>query len=73
MVNSGYELEVNESTGVNWDLDRMKLALGGGIVSFPRGLGRARQQFVRDDNQRYVPMSVNDYRATEIVRGLILG
>jgi hypothetical protein len=57
----------------NFDLDRMRKSVESGTVSFPRGIGRARQQFLRDDNRRFTPPNVDSYHGAECVRGLILG
>lgn len=57
----------------NFDLGRMRKAVNSGTVSFPRGLGRMRQQFLRDDNQRLGNnLHPKEYHATECVRGLLL-
>lgn len=61
-----------QSNRVNFDLDKMKKAINSGVVSFPPGLGRIRQQFLRDDQRVGYDLSVKDYTAVEIVRGLVL-
>lgn len=58
---------------VNFDLERMKASLASGVVSFPRGLGRARRQFLRDDNKVLgYDFKPSEYNAVECVRGLLL-
>lgn len=56
-----------------FSLERLEKALQSGTITLPRGLGRGRQQFVRDNNQRLTQPSVDRYHAAECVRGLILG
>lgn len=58
---------------VNFDLERMKASLASGTISFPRGLGRARQQYLRDCNNRLPQPAVENYHGAECVRGLVLG
>lgn len=58
---------------VNFDLERMKASLASGTISFPRGLGRARQQYLRDNNKRFEAPPVKEFHGAECVRGLILG
>lgn len=58
----------------NFDLERMRKAVEGGSVSFPRGLRGARQQFLRDDNKRLGnDLHPKEYHAAECVRGLLHG
>lgn len=57
---------------VNFDLERMKASIASGTISFPRGLGRARRQYLRDNNQCLDQEPVERYSAAECVRGLVL-
>lgn len=57
----------------NFDIHKLERSLSSGIVSFPRGLGRARQQYIRDNNRQLPQPSVDRYHATECVRGIIHG
>lgn len=63
-----------DETPFNFDLERIQKSIESGVVTFPKGLGNARQQFLRDDNKR-LGMSAypNQYHGAEIVRGLVHG
>lgn len=57
----------------NFDIHKLEQALISGVVSFPKGLGRARQQYLRDSNKHFPQPAVDRYRAAECVRGIIHG
>lgn len=56
----------------NFDLDRIKASIESGTITLPRGLGHARRQYLRDNNQRLDQAPVERYSAAECVRGLVL-
>lgn len=57
----------------NFDLVKLHQAIRSGVISFPRGLGKSRQQYIRDDNRRLgMRIYPDQFHAAEIVRGLLL-
>ena len=64
---------MNPTPPFNFDLEKLERALQSGTISMPRGLGRSRQQFLRDNNRRLRQPAVDRYHGAECVRGLILG